>query len=116
MRLVTLSNGAAAVAERLLGGAGLREAFEQLLSAQDAGIWKPAPGAYAHAARACGVDPAELLMVAVHPWDLHGAAHAGLRTAWINRGGRRYPGYFTAPEHEVTGVDALPAILAGSAT
>jgi 2-haloacid dehalogenase len=114
-RLVTLSNGAAAVAERLLGGAGLREAFEQLLSGEDAGIWKPAPGAYAYAARACGVDPGELLMVAAHPWDLHGAAHAGLRTAWINRGGRRYPGHFTAPDHEVTGVDGLPGILAGSA-
>jgi 2-haloacid dehalogenase len=116
VRLVTLSNGAAAVAERLLAGAGLREAFELLLSVEDAGIWKPAPGAYAYAARACGVDPAELLMVAVHPWDLHGAAHAGLHTAWINRSSRRYPGYFTAPDHQVTGVDGLAAALTGSAT
>ena len=46
LRLVTMSNGAAAVAEELLGDAGLRGEFEHVLSVEDAGVWKPAPGSY----------------------------------------------------------------------
>ncbi|GAA4704500.1 haloacid dehalogenase type II [Pseudonocardia yuanmonensis] len=106
-RLVTLSNGAASVAERLLGEAGIRDEFEYVLSVDDAGIWKPAPGAYEFAARVCRREPGELLMVAVHPWDLHGAARAGLRTAWIDRDGRRYPEHVQAPDHRVPSVGAL---------
>ena len=46
-RLVTLSNGARIGADQLLARAGLGRLFELLLSVEDAGVWKPAPGAYA---------------------------------------------------------------------
>lgn len=96
--LVTLSNGAAGVAERLLERAGVREAFSRLLSVEDAPAWKPARPAYAHAVARCGVEPSRMMLVAVHPWDIHGAHHAGLRTAWIDREGTRYPDHFAAPD------------------
>ena len=35
---------------------------------------------------------------AVHPWDIHGAHQAGLRTGWITRQHTPYPGYFAAPD------------------
>jgi 2-haloacid dehalogenase len=97
MRLVTLSNGSADVAGRLLAKAGIRGEFEHLLSVEDAGAWKPAPAAYAHAARACSVPIGQMLLVAVHPWDIHGAHQAGMRTGWITRQQAPYPGYFAAP-------------------
>ncbi len=90
-RLATLSNGAAAVADSLLTRAGIRTDFEALLSVEDAGTWKPAPGSYGYAASALDVRPREMLLVAVHPWDTDGAARAGLRTAWVNRTGRGVP-------------------------
>ncbi|MEZ5117487.1 MAG: haloacid dehalogenase type II [Candidatus Nanopelagicales bacterium] len=112
-RLVTLSNGAAAVAERLLDRAGLRESFEHVLSVDDAGIWKPAVGAYRYAADVCGTTPDRMLMVAVHPWDLHGAGLAGLRTAWVRRRSEEvYPSYFRTPDLAVSGVDDLAHLLA----
>jgi len=46
-------------------------------------------------------------MVAVHPWDLHGVAAAGMRTVWVNRAGRRYPRYFTAPDLQVASFEQL---------
>ncbi len=49
IRLLTLSNGAATVAEALLDRSGIREHFERLLTVEDAGRWKPAPEAYAYA-------------------------------------------------------------------
>lgn len=107
IRLVTLSNGSASVAQRLLEEAGLRQYFEQLLSVEEAGIWKPAAGAYAYALDECGVKPMDAILVAVHPWDTDGAARAGLGSAWINRGGATYPGYFRPPDLEATSVVEL---------
>jgi 2-haloacid dehalogenase len=109
VRLVTLSNGATGVAEGLLGRAGIRVSFESLLSVEDAGVWKPAPASYEYAARHCGVAPGRMLLVAVHPWDIDGAARAGMQTAWVSRDGGHYPAYFRAPDRTATGIDDLAA-------
>ena len=98
IRMVTLSNGSASVAEALFDRAGIRGHFEALLSVEQGGIWKPAAGAYAYALEQCEVDPMDAMLVAVHPWDIDGAARAGLATAWINRGGGDYPEYFRSPD------------------
>ena len=98
IRLATLSNGSTSVAERLFDRAGVRHHFEALLSVEDAVAWKPAADAYAYALETCGVDPMDAMLVAVHPWDIDGAARAGLATAWINRPGGRYPEHFTTPD------------------
>ena len=111
MRLVTFSNGSAQVADSLLTRAGLRSEFEALLTVEDAPAWKPVHAAYDYAAAACGVKPADLLLVAVHPWDIHGAARAGLRTAWLNRTGQSYPSYFAAPDHTITALRNLATQL-----
>lgn len=96
--LVTLGNGSEATARGLLERAGVVNAVARFLSVEDAPAWKPHRSAYAYAASACGTPPERMLLVAVHPWDIHGAHAAGLRTAWINRDGGPYPAYFTPPD------------------
>jgi 2-haloacid dehalogenase len=111
IRLVTLSNGSATVAEALFDRAGVTGSFERLLSVEDAGVWKPAAGAYAYALAQCGVDPEDAMLVAVHPWDIDGASRAGLATAWVNRGDGRYPGYFEAAGVEARSLTHLAELL-----
>ena len=106
-RLVTLTNGSTSVSERLLGSAGLLDHFERLMSVEDAGVWKPARAAYAHALDVCGVDADRALLVAVHPWDVDGAQRAGLRGAWINRQGAPYPDHFRAPDLRAPSLEEL---------
>ncbi|WP_281964425.1 haloacid dehalogenase type II [Serinicoccus marinus] len=111
LRVVTLSNGSTAVAEGLLGRAGALDLVERLLSVEDAGRWKPAPEAYRHALDVCGVPADRAVLVAVHPWDLHGAHRAGLGTAWVARSGGRYPGHLAAPDLTVEDLPALTEAL-----
>ena len=111
--LVTLSNGSASVAENLLGEAGVRDRFRALLSVDDAPAWKPARSAYAYAAAECGRQAERMMLVAVHPWDIHGAHEAGLQTAWINRTGGQYPGYFAPPDRQAADLPDLAEQLAG---
>ncbi len=111
IRLVTLSNGSAGVAQGLLERAGVSDAVERLLSVEDASAWKPHPASYAYALETCGVSAPEAMLVAVHPWDIDGAARAGLRTGWLNRGGGGYPSYATAAEIEAADLVELAARL-----
>lgn len=115
-RLATLTNGSTDVAETLFAAAGIRDSFDRLLSVDDAPAWKPARGAYDYAAAACGSDPEHMLLVAVHPWDIHGAARAGLNTAWINRSGTPYPAYFTEPDYTVASLRDLAGALKDDGT
>lgn len=107
IRLVTLSNGSTAVAEALFDRADIGQHLERLLTVEDAGRWKPSPRAYAYALEQCRVDPMDAMLVAVHPWDIDGAARAGLATAWLNRTGGPYPGYFRVPDVEVASLADL---------
>lgn len=104
LRLVTLSNGATTVARGLFDRNGIGDAFDRLLSVEDAAAWKPAAAAYRYALDETGVVAQDAVLVAVHPWDIHGASRAGLRTCWINRDRRDYPGYFVKPDIEATSV------------
>jgi 2-haloacid dehalogenase len=79
----TLSNGHLAMLVDLARHGDLR--FDCLLSAELAGVYKPAPEAYRTAARLLGLGPSEVMLVAAHPWDLAGAREAGLRTAFVDR-------------------------------
>jgi 2-haloacid dehalogenase len=81
--VATLSNGHVSLLVDLARHGDLR--FDCVLSAELAGVYKPAPEAYRTAARLLGVEPAELMLVAAHPWDLDGARAAGLRTAFVDR-------------------------------
>ena len=110
-RLVTFTNGAAAGARGLLDRAGVSDVVEAYLSVEELPVWKPHPDAYAHAARALGPTPAELVMVAVHPWDLDGASRAGWRTAHVDRSGAPWPEVFRRPDHVAGSFSGLAAAL-----
>ncbi len=115
IRMVTLSNGSTAVAEGLFERAGISDAFEHLLSVEDAPAWKPAASAYQHALDTCGVAAGEAMLVAVHPWDVHGAARAGLRTAHLDRTGAPWPEPLTPAEITVTTLTDLAGRLGPTA-
>lgn len=78
-----LSNGHVALLVDLARHGDLR--FDCVLSAELARAYKPAAAPYRLAARLLGVTPAELMLVAAHPWDLEGARKAGLQTAFVDR-------------------------------
>ncbi|MCM6772004.1 haloacid dehalogenase type II [Nocardia sp. CDC159] len=81
--LAALSNGGFALLTRLVKAAELP--FDCIVSAELARSYKPGPEVYRTAARLLDVEPAEVLMVACHGWDIDGARAAGLRTAFVER-------------------------------
>lgn len=108
---IALTNGNANVTRGLLERANLSDLLDMVLSVDDVAHWKPRPEPYRYAAEKIGVAVASLAMVAVHPWDTHGAKRAGLISAWVNRNGRGFPKFFAAPDIEAPSVEEAVARL-----
>lgn len=87
-RLATLTNSTSQVAEAQLINAGLRDLFEQALSADTVKRLKPASQPYHMAARAFGVEIGQTRLVAAHAWDIAGAMRAGAAAAFVARPGK----------------------------
>ena len=95
--LVALSNGGTEATEALLRGAGFRDRFARVVTTAEIGLSKPRREVYHGAAERAGVEPARLMLVAVHPWDTNGAKAAGLMAGFVARG-RPYPAVMTPPD------------------
>ncbi len=94
VRILTLSNGAASVAESLLERAGLTDLVERCLSVSDAGHWKPDPRAYAYA---------------VQQGRCAGAGHHARRRSSL--GHRRRPTRRSADRLDLPRRKGLPTVL-----
>ncbi len=111
--VVTMTNGTVAITRDFLEREDLDDLVDASYDAQAAGNWKPAPQAYRHVLDEHDVSPRRASLIAVHPWDIQGAARAGLAAAWVNRAGDRYPEPFRRPTVQASSFDeAVGALLA----
>lgn len=62
-----------------------RLSWDAVISCEMIGTYKPHAAAYETAARWLNLQPAQILMVACHNFDLNAAHRVGLRTAFIRR-------------------------------
>lgn len=96
-RIIAVTNGSESNTKKLLEGAGVASLFETLVSTDHVERAKPHPDVYLHAATTAGVEPNEMMLIAAHPWDIHGAKSAGLKTAYLDRG-KPYPRFMKPPD------------------
>jgi len=91
---------------------GVDSLFEAMVVAADCGLRKPDPAIYQHTADRFGVPPQACVHVGDHlVEDVKAAAEAGMRPAWINRGGTGGPGEGSHAWHTVASLDELPPLL-----
>lgn len=103
MRLGVLAQSSAVATDSVLRFAGLRDRFELVLSAQDAGAYKPDLRPYRMAIERTGSPGEEVAFVSTHWWDVAGAKRAGMRTGWVARRERAL--LDTVPPPDYTGSD-----------
>ncbi|MGQ0457110.1 MAG: haloacid dehalogenase type II [Hyphomicrobium sp.] len=88
-RLAILSNADPDMLDELVASARFADKFDQLLSVQAAGAFKPDPAVYKLALDVMGDKAQEIVFVSSNRWDIAGAKSFGFSTVWINR--RRQP-------------------------
>ncbi|MGI8715094.1 MAG: HAD family hydrolase [Solirubrobacteraceae bacterium] len=113
LRIVALTNSGADGGRATLEACGLLPFIEEVLGVDGVPTFKPHPDVYSYALSKLEEDPERVALIATHPWDLAGAAHGGMRTAWVRHDPRGWPSVFPHPDVQA---DTLPhlatAILA----
>ena len=91
-----------------LAAIGIASLFQFQLGAREFGMGKPEPGIFLETCRRLEVEPHEVLHVGDHPhMDVAGAARAGLRSCWIDRGEHEWPQDLAPADLHVTTLTAL---------
>ena len=103
LRLATLTNSTMQEAEAQLTHTGLRDYFEQVISADEIRLFKPTPAVYHQAARRLGVEPRQVRLMSAHDWDVTGALRAGCAAAFVARPGQVVNPF--GPQPDVRGAD-----------
>ena len=81
--LATLSNADVSAVVNISKRAGLP--WDAIFAAEMAGVFKPDPAIYHLAATYLGMEPAEIMMVASHKYDIRAAGGLGFATAFVAR-------------------------------
>ena len=101
--LVALTNSNKESLKNKFENVGLTSYFDQLLSIESVGKFKPFTDVYNWAAAKMNVKPEECMLIAAHGWDVAGALWAGWRAAFVSRPGQQtFP---LAPQTEINESD-----------
>jgi 2-haloacid dehalogenase len=112
LKLAVLSNGSARSIDSVVTHAGIASSFDELISVDEVGIFKPHRRVYELAERRLGVARDAVLFVSSNSWDATGAAYYGYSTCWVNRGRGCFDELGRSPDLEVPHLGAIDPALA----
>lgn len=112
-RLAILTNSTQGMIDAQLSHAKIADFFDLVLSTEAIATYKPAPQTYAYACDRLAVPASEITLVAAHDWDVTGAMHAGMRTAFVARHGTALNPLETAPDIVAPTVRAIAELIVG---
>ena len=112
-RTVAFTNSSLKLVTTQINHAGLTEYFDDIVSVETTGSFKPDPEVYRFVAGCVHRPIEDLRLIATHDWDTHGALSAGMRAAYIDRSGAPYHPLYRHPDvHATNMVDVAEQIIA----
>jgi 2-haloacid dehalogenase len=85
VRIITVSNFSREMLRANADNAGITGLFDELLSTEVNGTYKPDPRAYALGMERLNLKKEEIAFAAFGGWDAYGAKNFGYATYWVNR-------------------------------
>tara|TARA_B100000963_G_C22552528_1_gene637448 strand:+ start:130 stop:798 length:669 start_codon:yes stop_codon:yes gene_type:complete len=100
IEIVTLTNGPKLNSINLLKKNKLIELVDYQFSIEDIKIWKPHPEPYLFISNRLNYHPNEIVMIAVHGWDINGAKRVGMKTGYIKSYEKKLSSYYHKADFE----------------
>lgn len=112
-RTVAFTNSSVDMVTRQIENAGLKKYYDDIVSVEDSGSFKPDNRVYRFGAERLNRPIEELRLIAAHDWDTHGALTAGMLAAYIDRTGAPYHPLYHQPDVYATSMnEAVEQIIA----
>ena len=111
LKTAILSNGSPRMLDAAVTSAGLEGLLDEVLSVEEAGVFKPHPSVYALATKRLGCEAGAISFQSSNAWDAYAASAFGMRVVWCNRYGQRAERLPGRPDREIRTLAELPALL-----
>jgi 2-haloacid dehalogenase len=85
LQIITIANFSQVMLRANADNAGMTNLFDELLSTEVNGTFKPDPDAYELGMKRLHLRKDEIVFAAFGGWDVYGAKRFGYRTYWVNR-------------------------------
>jgi 2-haloacid dehalogenase len=105
------SNGTPDLLDAAVKSCGVQDLFDDVISIEDIGLYKPHPRAYQLAVDRLGLPAERICFISSNGWDVHGAAVFGFRVAWVNRDKRPLDILPGEIDYEIRSLAELPKLF-----
>jgi 2-haloacid dehalogenase len=109
--MVVFSNGTPRMLRAVLSAAGLTNYFDDVVSVDEVGAFKPAPRVYRHLAERVGRPPSQIRLISSNPFDVIGALAVEMQAIWVNRGTAPFDTLTPPPPLTVASLTELASVL-----
>jgi 2-haloacid dehalogenase len=114
VRIITIANFSSTMLHANADNAGITNLFDELLSTEVNGTFKPDPRAYELGMKALHLRKDEIVFAAFGGWDACGAKRFGYTTVWVNRFNLPMEKLGTTPDRSSTNIDAVVEFVLGA--
>ena len=112
-RTAILSNGAPEMLNAVVRHNHLNAWLDAVLSVDTVGVFKPDPKVYQLAVNKLQIAPSRIGFVSSNGWDAAGAKAFGFTVFWVNRANAPREELGVMPDHVLSTLGELPALLTG---
>lgn len=102
-----LSNGSPSLLDELTVHAKVRELFDDLISIEDVGIYKPHPKVYELVTKKYNCKPEEVCFLSSNTWDIVGGGTFGYQSIWVDRFGKTFDKLGYQPKFKIKDLSEL---------
>jgi 2-haloacid dehalogenase len=106
-----LSNGSPAMLASAVEAAGIGGLLDHVLSVEDVKVFKTDPKVYQLAVDRLGVPAEAISFQSSNAWDAYAASAFGMKVVWCNRYNQRPERLPGQPDHEISSLAELPALV-----
>jgi 2-haloacid dehalogenase len=114
VRIITISNFSPTMLRANADNAGITNLFDELVSTEVNGTFKPDPHAYELGMKRLHLRKDEIVFAAFGGWDAYGAKSFGYATVWVNRFNLPMEKLGTAADRTSTNMDGLVEFVLGA--
>ena len=102
-----LSNGSPSLLNELTAHAKVQDLFDDLISIEEVGIYKPHPKVYELVTKKFDCKPDEVCFLSSNTWDIVGGGIFGYQSIWVDRFGKTFDKLGYQPKFKIKDLSEL---------
>ncbi len=106
-----LSNGSPTLLDQLTTHANVKELFDDIISIEEVGIYKPDPRVYELVTKKYNCKPTEVCFMSSNTWDVVGGGVYGYQSVWVDRFNKTFDKLGYEPKFKIKDLSELLKII-----